>query len=340
LCNSIKRYFYCLSEPPKFAEKKEQAMSNKKLTYILLDGSETTQGFSVNVDGVDIAQFERNPVMLYQHDDKSLPIGTWANIRKEKGQLLADPVFDYEDTDADVQRIIGKAERGIIKMASVGLRKPVAVKRDGRVIIESGILREASIVPFGANNNAMRLYDTNDKVMELGDSVNLDDFFNLNSKPKMDKEILELLNLDDGADGAAVLAAINVLLSDKKKLTEELDALKLADVQKRKEKFEAALNAAIKDGRVDAAARDSYLKLFEQDPEQTANLLDKLPKPKTSVTVEIEKGRQQKDVKLSDLTGKSWDELDKSGKLVELRDLSIEDYKEKFKEKFGNYPTA
>jgi Caudovirus prohead protease. len=154
-------------------------------TFILLDGSVTTLGFRVLVEGVDTTQFERNPVMFYSHKDYNLPIGTWFNIRKENGQLLADANFDYEDTDTEVQRIIGKVERGIIKMSSVGLRDPEisaddSCKIEGQILptIIKSRLREASIVAIGANNNALMLYDHAGALIDLSNDVKLSDFFN------------------------------------------------------------------------------------------------------------------------------------------------------------------
>ena len=43
-------------------------------------------------------------------------------------------------------------------------------------------------------------------------------------------------------------------------------------------------------------------------------------------------------VTLGDWKEKSWDELDKAGKLVELKDAAPDLYKSKFKERFGIEP--
>lgn len=162
---------------------KEQK-ERKPITFILLDGSVTTYGFRVLVEGVDTSQFERNPVMFYHHKDYNLPIGTWSDIRKENGNLLADANFDYDDPDPEVQRIIGKVERGIIKMASVSLRDPEAsaddsYKIEGQTLpsIVKSRLREASIVAIGGNHNALKLYDQTDSLIDLSNNIKLADFF-------------------------------------------------------------------------------------------------------------------------------------------------------------------
>jgi hypothetical protein len=90
-------------------------------TFILIDESVLTNGMRVLVDGIDLSQFERNPVMFFFHNDWNLPIGKWKNIRKEAGQVLADADFDINDDDKDVKRLIRKVEDGYINMASAGL---------------------------------------------------------------------------------------------------------------------------------------------------------------------------------------------------------------------------
>ena len=144
------------------------------ITFILLDGSKTTYDVCVSIDGVDTTQFEKNPVMFYQHNDWNMPVGRWENVRKEKGQLLADAVFDTADTDKDVQRMINKVQNGFIKMASCGLVDLECSNDPGMqscmqccddcgdsccMIITKCRLREVSIVAIGSNNNAIRLLD-------------------------------------------------------------------------------------------------------------------------------------------------------------------------------------
>ena len=59
--------------------------------------------------------------------------------------------------------------------------------------------------------------------------------------------------------------------------------------------------------------------------------------PRASVTGQINSGKSS-GVTLGDWKDKSWDELDKAGKLVELKDTAPDVYKTKFKERFGIEP--
>jgi HK97 family phage prohead protease len=307
-------------------------------TFVLLDGSKTTRGFIVNVAGVDVSQFMRNPVMLYNHDSEALPIGVWKNIRMDEGRLLADADFDVSDESAEVKRIIGKVQRGFIKMCSAGLSNIVIEVSNGQTVIAKSRLREASITPLGANNNAMVLYDDSGASIDLDDEVKLSDFINKHKFRKMNK-VIEFLNLSADSDEEAVLSAITNVQNERKVLSDKLAALEMADKTAKQAKFAVELDAAIKSGRLRASARENFLKLYEVNPELTAKTLADLPAPE-SASAAIGRAAATTNANLSALSAKSWDELDRSGELVVLRQQAPEVYKEKFKTKFGVEPSV
>lgn len=331
----------------------KQEGQKKPKTFILLDGSVTTYGFRVLPEGVDLSQFERNPIMFYHHKDYSLPIGTWANIRREEGKILADAVLDYADDDKEVQRIIGKIERDILKMASVGLRQ--AEWSDGAIYklqdqelptaIKS-VLREASIVPIGGNNNSLRLYDNDDAIIDLSDEIKLSDFIKpYKQEFQMNKDLLTVLNLSDNSNDAAVLAAVVALKDSNRTLGEtntglkaKLDALELADKTAKTTEAVTLVDAAIASGTIndnaEKAVRKKWLDLFDKDYEGTKELLASLS-PRKQVVKQIEDSKKPDSAELADLNAKSWDELDKSNKLVLLKDKYPEVFKQKYLQEFG-----
>lgn len=332
--------------------------SKKPIPFTLLDGTITTYGFRVLPEGVDLSQFERNPIMFYYHKDHMLPIGTWTNIRKENGQILADAVLDYADDDKEVQRIIGKIERGIIKMASVGLRKAewsddITYKIEGQELPTAikSVMREASIVPIGGNNNALRLYDNDNAEIDLSDEIKLTDFIKpYKQENQMNKELLKLLNLSDNANDTAVISAIVALKDSNKTLGEEnttlktkLEGLELADKTAKKSEAVTLVDAAVKSGRLNDDAEKSvskkWLELFDNDHEGTKILLNSLP-TRQNVVEQIDKSKQGSATELADLNAKSWDELDRSGKLVTLKDKYPDVYAEKFEQEFGKKPNT
>ena len=300
------------------------AKERKPIPFILLDGSQTTKDVRVLVAGVDTVQFERNPVMFYRHNDYELPIGTWANVRKENNMLLADAMFDYEDPDKEVQRIIGKVERGIIKMASCGLvdlevtDDPIfRVQGETDYTVVKCRLREASILPIGGNHNALRLFDKEGNEIDLNDGpgLKLSDFI-VKQKivTSMYKKYLSQLNLADTATEADFFAQVELLLSDKVRVDGELaaeklrvttlsgekeqlqariDAIELADKAAKKTAFDAELTEAFRDGRLSekpegekaTPVKDRMLNLFDKDPEGTLALIKDLPKHKSAINL-------------------------------------------------------
>lgn len=326
----------------------------KPIPFVLLDSSVLTYGVRVLVDGVDIDQFVKNPVMFYRHNDYDLPVGKWENIRKENGQLLADAAFDYEDDDKEVQRLIGKVERGFVKMASAGLVELMAASdvvyqidgQDGPTVIKCRI-REASIVPIGANHNAFRLYDNDGKELDLkkdGVQLLLNDFIVKPNIPNMNKNLITLLNLNDGASTDVQYDAVALLLSDKQKAEDRastaetaLEDLKKTIDEGRKAEAITLVDAAIKDGRLNAEGKAGYLKLFDADFDSAKASLSSIP-ARMTVRERINEGGHGSDLELSDLQKMSWDELDKKGKLILLKDKYNEVYVEKFEARFGKKP--
>lgn len=316
-------------------------MSKKAIPFILLDDSITTYGFRVQPSGVNIDQFKKNPVMFYDHNDWHLPIGHWENIRLEGNQLLADAVFDYKDANEEVQRIIGKVERGIIKMASVGLTDIVA-SDDSYLLLEGQTLptivqcrlREASIVTIGANHNAVRLYDKDDTAIDFSQGVHLGDFI----KTKyMNKKVLEILNLSDKATDEEVSQAV-IALSDKtKELEEKLSAIELADKKKQREAFLSDVKQAIKESKITAQQENDMITLYDANPDAASKFLKGLPK-RPSVAGKIEESTKSQVGNEMKFNDKSWDDLDRANLLLELKEKHPEIYVEKFKEKFGKEP--
>jgi hypothetical protein len=315
-------------------------------TFVLLDESVTTYGFRVLTGGVDTGQFERNPVMFYQHADYSLPVGRWTNIRKEKGRILADAEFDRADPDPEVQRIIGKVDRGFMRMASVGLAESKFSEDEKLMLAGQRLptlitcrLREASIVNIGANHNALKLYDGEGKEIDISNEVKLSDV--MRPKKQTDNmdldELKKLLKLSDTATEDDVLTGMRQSLAEKATLQTRVDALERKEREALASEATVLVDAAIREARIDASGRDTYLKFFASDHAAAKAALSAIPK-RESVVSRIEQAAQGGANILADLEKKDWATLDREDKLVTLRDKFPEVYKEKYKQKFGVEP--
>ncbi len=162
-------------------------------------------GFWIKTEGIKTQNFQKNPVLLYMHDDWSssaLPIGRIENIRKENGMLLGDPVFDMDDEFA--AKVANKYNNGFLFAASIQI-DPLTTS-DAPEYIKAGQTRsavlacdllEASIVKVPGQPNAVK--------MSAGEDAKIPKL-----KSDMDK-ITNELGLKNGAGEDAAVAEIQSL---------------------------------------------------------------------------------------------------------------------------------
>ncbi|WP_278996691.1 hypothetical protein [Prevotella disiens] len=329
-----------------------------KKTFILHDETVNTYGFRMLTSGANLEEFRKNPVMLLNHNDWQMPIGRWENIRIEGSQILADAVFDEKDPRA--VEVMKKVDSDFIRMASIGAwtqetsdAYDLMLPGQTSATVTRWTVREASIVTIGANHNALALYDHEGKLINMGDYMRqneptatmeyyeIKDHSTIQNKDNMG-ELTKVLNLSDTASEADIVTRVNELIAnadrlekENKTLTDAIDQQKAAQKEKEQAEAVALVDAAIKDGRIDAKGRDTYLALFDRDFTAAKAALDAVPQ-RQSVAARIQTAGQQVD--MGDWKQKSWDEIDRAGKLTQLRDNHPDLYAEKFEERFGVKP--
>lgn len=324
----------------------------ENMTFVLHDETVNTYGFRMLTSGVNLEEFRKNPVMLLNHNDYGLPIGRWENIRVDGTRILADAVFD--ESDPQGSEIKRKVEGGFIRMASIGAWPPEE-KSDAYDLMLPGqtlptvtrwTVRDASIVTIGANHNALVFYDReNNRPIDLNDRGNLVRLMDRNDKqpntPRNMSALTGLLNLSDSANETEIASAVRTVIGDRDRLkaenatlTSAIDRLNQEKAASKKAEAVTLVDAAIKDGRLDAKGRDGVLALFDKDFDGAKGMLESIPR-RNSVTGQI---HRTAGVAMADLEGKSWDELDKAGKLLDLKDSYPDVYAKKFKERFGVEP--
>ena len=320
---------------------------------VISDESINSYGFWVMTDGIDLSAFLKNPVMLWNHNrgglgvtSDQLPIGIWKDLRIENGVLTGEPVFDENDEFA--VKIKQKYESGILNACSIGFAPlewsdaPEMLKEGQKVATVTRCrLLEISICDIPSNANAtVVLYDDDNKVINLSDLPNKAIGPKINNN--MPKEIALTLGLDENASPQACVNAITELKSEiasheatRQNLEEEnrqmrlrLKAIDDAAAEAQKQEVVNLLDDAVKSGRIDATARPKFEKLFELDHEAAKTALAALPERKPMEAKPAGTGD-------SDLCKMSWEELDKSDRLLELKTKFPDIYQQKFNEKFN-----
>lgn len=324
----------------------------KRKTFVLSDNSINAYGFRLLTSGANLEQFKKNPVMYFNHDTWSAPIGRWENIRVEGDKVLADPVFDMDD--AKGSEIAGKVERDFIRMSSVGVvplewsdAPKDLMPGQTKATVTKYIVKEASIVGMGANQNALRLYNTDGELLNDDQILQLmvETTVKLNNGNKMNDELIKMLDLAEGATESDIQGAIRLMVSNNTRLKDENDTFKarideLNNAKKQELTAEAIrlTDEAVKDGRLNADAKAEVLEMFELDFDKAKKVLSAIPK-RVSVKDKLKDEQNLSDEAYQAMMKLSWDELDKKGKLSELRDNYPDLYDEKFEKRFGVKPS-
>lgn len=146
----------------KFVERSAAQSASDPLEYIMSDGSVDRMGDIIEPSGWKLSSFKKNPVALYAHDRKGMPIGTWESVKVEDGKLigrlkLADPgTSEFHDT---VRKLV---EQRMLRAVSVGF-SPIEytpMKADepwGPVRFIKQELHECSLCAVPANANALQI---------------------------------------------------------------------------------------------------------------------------------------------------------------------------------------
>jgi hypothetical protein len=155
-----------------------------------------------------------------------------------------------------------------------------------------------------------------------------------NLKTESMKKVIKLFpDLTDDATEEIVAKKVGELIASNKVLQDKIDGFEKLRIDGLKAEAVVLIEAAVKDGRIDASSKAHFEKLFASDHETAKNTLASL-KPHTKVADRLDQGEHKND----DLAKMSWDELDRGNKLIKLKAENPDLYKTKFKEKFGFEP--
>ena len=199
---------------------------------VITSNSVNAYGTRVLTEGLDISQYEKNPIVLYMHK-RGIPIGTMNDLRVENDRLFGTPQIDG---DTDEEKVIAaKWERGTLRMLSAGIEilewsddPQNVVQGQTRPTVTRSKLVEVSIVDVGANDDALqvRLY-SGGKLLTLAQGED-NDLLPLLKPDNDDKpqnkifqmnEILMLLGLPTTATEADAATAIRALKTENETLT-------------------------------------------------------------------------------------------------------------------------
>lgn len=304
----------------------------------LTNDSLNSYGTRVLTDGLDIEQYNRNPVLLWMHQ-RGQVIGTLTDIQKEHGEITAQ--LNFDEASELSQRCKKQWEFGSLRMVSVGIDilawsddPNLAVEGQTMATITKSKLTEVSVVDIGANDDAIRLnYQGQQLNLSAGGACPLPSLYNQSNQPQstypteMDTKVLALkLGLPDGADETAIYAKIDEIKATSAEV-ETLRAEKEAVIQR---EVEALVDGAIAEKKIELKMRDHFLQLGKSvgaDNLRTT-LQSMSPREKLSATLNSSGQAVQPKTyaKLSDVP---------SEELMQLRESDPDRYKQLYKAEYG-----
>lgn len=293
-------------------------------------------GSRVLTSGMNVEQYNRNPVLLYMHE-RGQVIGYVKDLRVGGDEVTGELMFD-EATELS-QRCKKQWEFGSLKMVSVGLDilelsedPKLLVEGQTRPTISRSKLFEVSLVDIGANDDAIVLQKDGVRI-ELGKDGGVElpllHSNNNNQKTKqMDQEKLALqLGLPKDADEATITAKLAKLQADgaeAETLRQERDTLRAA-------RIETLVNAAIAEKKIGEDKKQQFLdlgkKIGADELKQTFDAMSAQVKLSSIVTGGgAPSGGHAEYKKLSDVPS---DELEK------MREENPAQYKKLYKAEYG-----
>lgn len=313
---------------------KNEKMSKTKRVRISNE-SLNSYGTRVLTAGMNVEQYNRNPVLLYMHE-RGQVIGYVKDLKVEGDEVTGELMFD-EATELS-QRCKKQWEFGSLKMVSVGI-DVLELSEDPMYLLQGQTsptisrskLFEVSLVDIGANDDAIVL-QRDGKRIELGRDGGVELpllHSNNNKKPKqMDQEKLALeLGLPKDADEATITAKLAKLKADgaeAETLRQERDTLCAA-------RIETLVNAAIAEKKIGEDKKRQFLDLGKKiGADELKRTFDAMsPMMKLSNIVGgggAQTGGIAEYKKLSDVPG---DEL------ANLREQNPAQYKKLYKAEYG-----
>ena len=296
-------------------------------------------GTRVLTAGMDVSQYERNPILLYMHQRGDV-IGYVKDLKVEGDEVTGELMFD-EATELSV-RCKKQWEFGSLKMVSVGI-DVLELSEDKKYLVDGQTcptvtrskLFEVSLVDIGANDDAIVLM-RDGKRLEMGkDGENVLPKLNLHKNQEdMDKkEIALLLGLPADASDEAIKAKINelktaaaekeTLAAEKETLVKENNALQLS-------RIEAAVDGAIAEKKITPDKKDHFVELGKKVGLEslTATFGAMTPQVKLSQVIGHQGGAP---------ADKSWMKLSDvpEDKILELRKTNPDEYKRLYKAEYG-----
>lgn len=308
-------------------------MSKGKRVRITND-SLNSYGTRVLTAGMNVEQYQRNPVLLYMHERGNV-IGYVKDLKVEDGEVTGELMFD-EASELSI-RCKKQYEFGSLKMVSAGLDiletsedPELLVQGQTRPTVTKSKLFEVSLVDVGSNDDAIVLQKDGKKITLGKDSECPLPLLNNNNQNQKQME-QKMVAMQLGLPAAATEAEINAKLDELKTAKEENERLQQKNAALTLASITAAVEKAVGEKRITPDKKDEFINLGKEvGQEKLESILSAIsPQMKLSSVIGHQGGAATEPTtykKLSDVP---------SGQLTTLRKEQPDEYKRLYKEEYG-----
>lgn len=308
-------------------------MSKGKRVRITND-SLNSYGTRVLTAGMNVEQYQRNPVLLYMHERGNV-IGYVKDLKVEDGEVTGELMFD-EASELSV-RCKKQYEFGSLKMVSAGLDiletsedPELLVQGQTRPTVTKSKLFEVSLVDVGSNDDAIVLQKDGKKITLGKDSECPLPLLNNNNQNQKQME-QKMVAMQLGLPATATEAEINAKLDELKAAKEENERLQQKNAALTLASITAAVEKAVGEKRITPDKKDEFINLGKEvGQEKLESILSAIsPQMKLSSVIGHQGGAATEPTtykKLSDVP---------SGQLITLRKEQPDEYKRLYKEEYG-----
>ncbi len=119
-------------------------------------------GDIIRVDSWELDNYEKNPIVLLNHDYDDLPIGITTKISIQGNKIIAEGYFAPEEANPKAQQVRKLYDLGMISAASVGFIPKQFDAANPQIITRSELL-EWSFVTVPCNPNAVSMRQLKEK---------------------------------------------------------------------------------------------------------------------------------------------------------------------------------
>lgn len=260
-------------------------------------------GTRILTSGIDLAQYQRNPVLLYMHE-RGKVVGLVKDVKVEGQDVTGELVFD-EATELSKQ-LKKQWEFGSLKMVSANIQiletsddEQLLMEGQSRPTITRSKLFEVSVVDIGGNDDALVLSNENGETIslsgkEVGNFLPL--LNNVSNNPLKKKEEMELkeLALSLGLAATATEAEVNAEISKLKlasanvsALQKQVNSLKAAQDAMQLAAITSAVDKAIQEKRLLAGMKNHFVELGKKIGLDSLNVTLSAMQPQMKLSVTL-----------------------------------------------------